>query len=76
MTLCRRCEAPKKSDKGPFCPACAQHFAAIKRGRYVWSSLRKRSRGGPRKVAVTLPAVSICAGKLATMAMEAEGTTS
>ena len=61
MTFRRRCGAAKKTDLGPFCLSCAQHFNAIKRGHNPFAASRKPGHGRNRLNVITLPTVSLCA---------------
>jgi hypothetical protein len=64
MTFCRRCGAAKKTDLGPFCLPCAQHFNAIKRGHHHFASVRRPPQHARnRRNAITLPTVSLYAGE-------------
>jgi hypothetical protein len=67
MKICRRCEAEKKSDLGPFCKSCAQYFNVIKRGQHAFKDVKRPAVGHGRtrrNVFITLPTVSICGGAL------------
>jgi hypothetical protein len=57
---CQRCDADKKTDKGPFCQSCAAYFRLIKRGQHVWKFVHRpaeRRLNNRRPPKVTLPPV-------------------